>query len=143
MSRRHHAELGPTVLGSVLAIAVDHGQAVPESGWAGGNPPLPEALLWASVGDLDVIERLRKHIHQVRMPDWFCSSCGLAWPCANARDELLLDLGWGKVAIYCAVLMERAVRDLAAINPHILWQRFIEWTDPPEEARAAMFEQFA
>ena len=96
---------------------------------------MPKALLWAAVGDLDVIDRLGKHAHQVQFPAWSCSSCGLAWPCEAARKDLLLDLGWVKVAIYCAVLMERAARDLAPVMPRELWERLLEWTQPPEEVR--------
>lgn len=135
MFRNYHAEASISVLGGGLTIAGDGGQTVSESGWVGGTPPLPAALLWAAVGDLDVIERLRKHVHQVYIPDWFCSSCGSTWPCEIARNDLLLDLGWSKLAIYCSVLMERAARDLAALSPQVLWRRFLEWTEPPEENR--------
>ncbi|RSM37013.1 hypothetical protein DMB66_59765 [Actinoplanes sp. ATCC 53533] len=105
--------------------------------------PLPEALLWAAVGDLDVIERLSRQAHQVRFPTWLCSYDGQAWPCEPARSDLLLDLGWIKVAIYCAVLMERATKDLSSSTPKELWQRFIEWTEPPDDARNLLLKQTA
>ncbi|RSM56814.1 hypothetical protein DMB66_32870 [Actinoplanes sp. ATCC 53533] len=104
---------------------------------------LPEALLWATVGDLDVIERLSRQAHQVRFPTWLCSYDGQQWPCEPARSDLLLDLGWIKVAIYCAVLMERATKDLSSSTPKELWQRFIEWTEPPHEARNLLLRQTA
>lgn len=136
MSRQNHAELGLRVLGRGFPPAGDGGHTVSEIGRSAGDPPLPAALLWAAVGDLDVIDRLRRHVHQVCIPDWSCSSCGSAWPCDTARRELLFDLGWSKLSIYCSVLMERAARDFTAIEPRILWQRFLEWTEPPDEARA-------
>lgn len=109
--------------------------------WPGGVPPLPEALLWAAVGDLDVIERLSKHTHQVRIPSWSCRSCGFPWPCETARSDLIIDLGWTKVAIYSAVLMERSARDLPSLSPIVLWRQFIGWTEPPGAAREALLEQ--
>ncbi|MET8149088.1 hypothetical protein ACIBSW_39540 [Actinoplanes sp. NPDC049668] len=96
---------------------------------------MPEALLWSAVGDLDVIERLGRHAHQVRIPVWTCVRCELAWPCTSARRDLLVDLGWHKVAIYSAVLMERAAKDLTSLTPKVLWHRFLEWTEPPEDVR--------
>ncbi len=133
---QYHPEVpgpGAERLGS--APAGEYGRAAFTGLWIGGTPPLPEALLWAAVGDLDVIERLSRQAHQVRFPTWLCSYCGQTWPCEPAQGDLLLDLGWIKVAIYCAVLMERATRDLSSSTPKELWQRFLEWTEPPEEVR--------
>lgn len=124
---------GAEPLGS--ASADESGWAARRNGWINGIPPLPETLLWAAVGDLDVIERLSRQAHQVRFPTWLCSYDGHAWPCEPARGDLLLDLGWIKLSIYCAVMMERATKDLPSSTPKELWQRFIEWTEPPEEAR--------
>lgn len=111
------------------------------SGWLSGAPPLPEALLWTAVGDLDVIERLSRHAHQVQIPAWSCICCGHAWPCESARSDLLLDLGWVKVAIYSAVLMERATRDLTSLIPKDLWDRFLAWTEPSKEVRDSLLKQ--
>ncbi|MEU4215860.1 hypothetical protein [Actinoplanes sp. NPDC026623] len=127
-------------LGPALA---EHLSATCSSGWLGGTPPLPEALLWAVIGDLDVIERLSRHAHQVQLPAWACFSCGLAWPCETARMDLLLDLGWIGVAVYCSVLMERAAGDRSSMTPVELWQRFLEWTDPPEEVRNVLMQRSA
>ena len=132
---------GAERLGS--APAGEAGRAVLGNGWIGGSPPLPEALLWAAVGDLDVIERLGRHAHQVRFPTWLCRYCGQAWPCKPAQGDLLLDLGWIKAAIYCAVLMERAAKDLSLSTPKELWQRFLEWTEPPEGVRNLLLERIA
>jgi len=89
-----HAE-GPNPgaerLGS--ASAGESGRAAHRNDWINGMQPLPEALLWAAVGDLDVIERLSRQAHQVRFPTWLCSYDGQAWPCEPARGDLLLDLG--------------------------------------------------
>lgn len=142
MFLKHHAEPSISLLGHGLMIAEDGGQTVSESGLSGGAPPLPAALLSAAVGDLDVIERLRKHVHQVRIPEWLCSSCGMSWPCETARHDLLVDLGWSKLAIYCSVVMERAARDLQAMSPRLLWLRFLEWTEPPEGMQKAYSNKF-
>jgi hypothetical protein len=113
------------------------------SGWLGGTPPLPQSLLWTVVGDLDVIDRLSRHSHQPLIPTWSCSSCGQAYPCRPAREDLLLDLGWIRVAIYSAVLMEHAAKDVRPLNPRELWQRFLEWTEPPEELRDPLLKRTA
>lgn len=123
------------------ALARNFAMAAHNNGWVGGTPPLPEALLWAAVGDLDVIERLSRQAHQVRFPTWRCSYDGETWPCEPARGDLLLDLGWIKAAIYCSVLMERATKDLASATPRELWQRFVEWTEPPDEVRNLLLKR--
>ena len=112
------------------------------SGWIGGTSPLPQGLLTAAVGDLDLIARLSRHGHQVHLPNWTCALCSISWPCEPAQADLLLDLGWSKTAILAAVLMERAVKDLVEHSPRELWERFLQWTQPPEELRQGFLEQF-
>lgn len=108
---------------------------------AGSSDIQDRTLLWATAGDWDVIERLTGHPHQVRLPVWTCVACDKAWPCASARSNLLHVLGWMKVATFSAVLMELAVKDLRALNAEELWQRFIEWTEPPAEARELLLKR--
>ena len=116
-------------------LALPNSRVAHSTGWSRGRPPLGEELLLAVVGDLDAIERLASHAHQVQMPAWSCICCGLSWPCEPARKELLAGLGWVRVATYCAVLMERAAQDLPTSTPWELWHRFLEWTEPPEKVR--------
>ncbi|XVV10861.1 hypothetical protein ACQP2X_39385 [Actinoplanes sp. CA-131856] len=97
-------------------------------------PPLPESVLTRVVGDPDLIDRLGRHTHQVQMPQWICTGCGLDWPCEAAQDDLLLDLGWLKTPVLSGVLMELAAKHLhGQITPNQLWHRFIAWTEPPAE----------
>jgi hypothetical protein len=102
---------------------------------AGFSNVQDRTLLWATAGDRDVMEQLARHPHQVRLPAWTCVACELAWPCTPARSDLLQTLGWMKVATFSVALMDLAVKDLRALNPEQLWQRFIEWTEPPTAAR--------
>lgn len=143
MSQQHLGELDPGADDPGTAPGRDTARVVGSGGWMGNTPPLPASLLWSAVGDLDVIERLSRHAHQVQFPTGLCSRCGRAWPCGPAREDLLLDLGWIKVAIYCAVLMERAAKDLSSLGPKELWQRFLEWTEPPEEIDDPLLQQTA
>jgi hypothetical protein len=103
----------------------------------GHSLPLPHSLMRASIGDPAVIERLSWREH-VLFPAWTCISCEQAWPCDPAKADLLVGLGWLNVAIYCGVVMERAAADLSFLSPNALWQRFLEWTEPPDEFRDAL-----
>lgn len=109
----------------------------------GGEVPrnrvrLPYSVVLAAVGDFDLVNRLSQHQHFPLRPGWSCSSCPAQWPCLTAKQDLLLDLGWVRLAVYCSVLLERAVKDLPDTRPRDLWARFIEWTFPidgPQDAR--------
>jgi hypothetical protein len=91
---------------------------------------LPESALLAAVGDLDLVHRLREHVHMPVVPRWSCIMCLEVWPCAAAKQELLLDLGWVRLPVYCSILLEQAAHDLPEAYPHDLWTRFIAWTHP-------------
>lgn len=122
----------PTSFDARILLALLAGESSPplaRKDWASGDP-LAMPTTMAVVGDFDLAARLSHHDHQPRTPDWLCTTCDQDWPCDQARRDLLLDLGWRRVAIYCAVLMERAAADLAAANPHHMWMRFIGWTGP-------------
>lgn len=141
MSEQDQDDLCMGAEGFGFASAGGAPRAARRSSWFGGAPRLPESLLGTTVGDPDVIDRLSRHSHQMLIPTWLCSCCGLAWPCQPAREDLLLDLGWMRVAIYCAVLMERAAMDVVTISPRGLWERFLEWTEPPEEIRDSLIKR--
>lgn len=143
MSQQHLSEAGSVATGPDSTRGESTERATGSAGWPGGTPPLPASLLWSAVGDLDVIERLSRHAHQVLFPAGLCSHCGQAWPCEPARADLLLDLGWVKLAIYCAVLMERAAKDLPSLGPKELWQRFLEWTEPQQEIHDPLLRRIA
>jgi hypothetical protein len=91
---------------------------------------LPEPALLAAVGDLDLVQRLREHVHMPTLPHWSCNMCPEPWPCAAAKQELLLDLGWVRLPVYCSILLEQAAHDLTEADPRELWARFIAWTHP-------------
>ncbi|GHJ16524.1 hypothetical protein [Micromonospora sp. AKA38] len=74
--------------------------------------------------------------HPVR-PVWLCRVDGQPWPCPPARAALLRDYDGDLVglAVYLAVTLHDAVRDLYALNPDdapepaVLWDRFLAWLD--------------
>lgn len=127
----HHLD-GPRILSEEpSAGAAKTPRAEPSDvDWGENSPPLPLSVMMAAVKDLGLISRLSQHLHNPRTPTWDCRSCSEPWPCAQARQELVLDLGWVRVSIYLAVMMERAAGDLQGVYPHQLWNRFIEWTYP-------------
>lgn len=133
---------GATTNGRFVTPPRDIGRASYMHDRLQGSPSLPEGLLSDAVGDPDVFKRLSRHAHQVQLPAWSCICCRLQWPCISARNDLLMDLGWVKVAVYCAVLMGHAARDLKSVTPMELWQRFLEWTEPPESTRNIFCEGF-
>jgi hypothetical protein len=92
--------------------------------------PLPSRVMVAAVGDFDLVGRLTQHLHQPVRPGWSCGRCSEPWPCDQARQDLVMDLGWKRVPIYLAVMMEHAAGDLNDARPNQLWERFIEWTYP-------------
>lgn len=93
---------------------------------------LPPGLPAAGIVDLDLAARVEGRMHQPVRPAWTCSACSDPWPCDQARRDLLLDLGWLRLAIYCGALLSVAAGDLADVTPMQLWVRFLEWTRPLE-----------
>ncbi|WP_348651117.1 hypothetical protein [Micromonospora sp. WMMD882] len=73
--------------------------------------------------------------HEAMRPLWLCRACGAEWPCAPARLALVARFGQDRVslAVYLAVLMDRAYDDKAALNPAPgpdvaeLYRRFLGW----------------
>lgn len=98
--------------------------------WTSDFSPLPRDVLMAAIKDFDLVGRLSRHQHQPTGPTWECTTCYALWPCDDARRELVLDLGWVRVPIFMAVMMERAAGEVTNTYPHQLWDRFIKWTYP-------------
>jgi hypothetical protein len=71
--------------------------------------------------------------HLAERPSWNCRTCGLPWPCANAKRELLEEFhGFPSVlGIYMSAQMFDASVDLTtpeADPPTDLYDRFVSWT---------------
>jgi hypothetical protein len=80
--------------------------------------------------DFNLMSRAEERPHQPVRPSWRCIACHQPWPCVPARRDLLLDLGWLRLAIYCGTLLQAAASDLTQATPAELWPRFVEWTRP-------------
>ena len=70
------------------------------------------------------------HFHD--RPGWDCRACGLPWPCANAKAELVLEFHNfpSVLAIYMSAQMHDALNDLTAqgeLPPLDLYERFLAW----------------
>ena len=126
-----HQDDPATVSGSLYASSTRDRRTASDGERVGVYAMLPEPAVLAAVGeDFDLVDRIRKHVHAPQSPRWSCGACAEPWPCTEAKQELLLDLGWVRLAVYCSVLLERAVRDLPEADPFVLWDRFIAWTHP-------------
>jgi hypothetical protein len=53
--------------------------------------------------------------------------CGTAWPCAEAKGELLAEHGRTTRMVYLAALMGEAMIDLPDLAPGMLYDRFLSW----------------
>ncbi|MFG1676909.1 hypothetical protein [Micromonospora sp. NPDC049282] len=77
------------------------------------------------------------HDHRQMRPTWRCRVDADPWPCPAARDALLREYDGDMVglAVFMAVLLHDAVRDLSTLNPDevpepaVLWDRFLAWLD--------------
>jgi hypothetical protein len=90
-------------------------------------PTLPRRLMLAHLAD---------------RPSWDCLSCGLPWPCAQARGRLLAEYLYDPkgLRLYLGQTLVEAVSDLARQDGFVvagLWNRFGAWAgsfesdDPP------------
>lgn len=70
--------------------------------------------------------------HTPTRPSWMCSTCGVNWPCDEARDKLYKEYGEQRVnlAVYMATQLGHAAGELAGVSTTELYQRFIAWTRP-------------
>ena len=64
-----------------------------------------------------------------RMIDWDCLSCGKAWPCDPAREELLATHDAVQLRIAMWDALEEAVHILPPTPATELFERFLYWTD--------------
>lgn len=69
--------------------------------------------------------------HLPKRPAWDCSTCGETWPCANAKENLLLEYLGNKssLLLYLTLIWQDAFDDLAAsvTIPPELFERFTGW----------------
>ncbi|MGI5215683.1 hypothetical protein [Plantactinospora sp. CA-290183] len=73
--------------------------------------------------------------HLARRPAWSCRVCDTAWPCAAARESLLIEYAGNRVtlSVYLCSMLYDATSDLHALHgdagpaPRELYARFIGW----------------
>jgi hypothetical protein len=76
-------------------------------------------------------EQLNKE-HVGERPSWDCEACARPWPCADAKERLLIEFrGFPSVlTIYMSAQMCEAMLDLTAHGidpPTDLYDRFLSW----------------
>jgi hypothetical protein len=68
--------------------------------------------------------------HPADRPSWDCKACGQPWPCNQAREQLVAELGLGtRLTLWMSIDMVDAARENGKIPPHELYQRFVAWTN--------------
>ncbi len=72
--------------------------------------------------------------HIAARPSWDCLSCGKAWPCDPAREDLVTQLDPVQLAIYLWINLEEAAGDLPDMPVAEAFARFIAWTRSPRTA---------
>jgi hypothetical protein len=83
-----------------------------------------------SVGSVPVITADRKGEHSPKRPTWRCETCGVDWPCADARGRLTAEFAVCPTAslVYLAMCQSTAVLDLWGTESKInLADRFSGW----------------
>ena len=69
--------------------------------------------------------------HLPKRPAWDCNNCGETWPCANAKENLLLEyLGnRSSLLLYLALIRQEAFDDFATSGtvPPEIFERFTGW----------------
>ena len=70
--------------------------------------------------------------HLPTQPSWRCATCGYAWPCPTAHDQLRAEFGGEIVslAMYLGRCMVDAAVDLPELAPGDLHRRFLGWLRP-------------
>ena len=66
--------------------------------------------------------------HTPDRPSWDCRSCGKAWPCDPAREDLVAEMDRVGLAIYMWMNLEDAVMEVPRMPTSELFERFIAWT---------------
>lgn len=85
----------------------------------------PVAVLPANFGE-----------HIAARPSWDCLSCGRAWPCNPAREDLATQLDPIQLAIHMWTNLEDAAGDLQDMPVTEAFERFIAWTRTPRMTSA-------
>ncbi|WP_431881958.1 GNAT family N-acetyltransferase [Micromonospora chalcea] len=75
--------------------------------------------------------------HARALPGWACADCGKDWPCAPARQEMILSTPPASLGMQMASDMTAAARDLPNLTPAELHRRFLGWlrSSPPTTGR--------
>lgn len=74
------------------------------------------------------LERSAEHVPQ--RPSWHCRTCGHAWPCTNARADLMAESTTCRtpMLVYLSLCLADASADLSPGGlPPNLYDRFIGW----------------
>lgn len=68
--------------------------------------------------------------HPPCRPTWECLTCGEAWPCPVARDQIAAQWGSDRVglSVYLGIQMERAAAETTQVTAGELFGRFLSWT---------------
>lgn len=62
-------------------------------------------------------------------PGWDCRECQRPWPCRRRREELLIEYATHPttVAVVQTGHLLAALDDLAELEPHLAYRRFVGW----------------
>lgn len=68
--------------------------------------------------------------HPPLRPGWECELCASAWPCHIERVRLAERFGADRVGLstYMNGRLSQAARELPAVTPSELFERFVRWT---------------
>jgi hypothetical protein len=66
--------------------------------------------------------------HVAERPSWDCKRCGRAWPCAPARERLVLEMDPTGLAMYAWGNLEEAAGDMPGMPVGEMFERFLAWT---------------
>ena len=72
--------------------------------------------------------------HVPRRPEWVCAADGLPWPCLLARAALLEAMDAAVLDRLMSGVLHEAACDID--DPRLLWQQFMAWTQPGQDAAA-------
>jgi hypothetical protein len=66
--------------------------------------------------------------HQPARPTWDCRACQTPWPCDPARERLVRLYDGTTLSIFMVDRLLEAIRDVPAMTPFELFDRFLAWT---------------
>lgn len=66
--------------------------------------------------------------HPALRPSWQCGNCGRPWPCPPAREQLAAEMAGTNLAMWMATTMVHVAREVPAMPPGELFERFLAWT---------------